>query len=81
MKPPISDIAFTDSVKAIQARMGSRKQYERMETTDGWKIPSPWTSRPSSANVIPFISPRPIQKGQPYIEHRGGPNGISQGVG
>jgi hypothetical protein len=36
MKQPISDIAFTPSVKAIQERMGSRTQYERMEDHGGW---------------------------------------------
>ena len=37
MKPPISDVAFTESVKAVQQRMGSRKHYERMETAGGWE--------------------------------------------
>jgi len=31
-----SDIAFTPSVKAIQARKGSRAAYERVERGGGW---------------------------------------------
>ena len=76
MKPPISDIAFTDSVKAIQARMGSRKQYERMELSDGWE-------NTISMDLAAFIGERNSfyfatanAKGQPYIQHRGGPKGF-----
>ena len=39
--PPIrlhpSDIAFTPTVKSIQARKGSRAMFARMEETGGWK--------------------------------------------
>ena len=31
-----SDIAFTPSVKAVQARLGSRKGYASMEQRGGW---------------------------------------------
>jgi predicted pyridoxine 5'-phosphate oxidase superfamily flavin-nucleotide-binding protein len=76
MKPPISDIAFTESVKAIQARLGSRKQYERMETADGWE-------NAISMDLAAFIGERDSfyfatanARGQPYIQHRGGPKGF-----
>lgn len=36
MTPPVSDMAFTPSVKAVQARLGSRSHYARMEEGDGW---------------------------------------------
>lgn len=32
-----SDIAFTPTVKAIQARRGSRQSYGRMEEKGGWQ--------------------------------------------
>ena len=32
-----SDIAFTDAVKAIQRRKGSRSAYARMEESGGWE--------------------------------------------
>ena len=36
MKHPVSDIAFTPSVKAVQERLGSRKGYASMEQRGGW---------------------------------------------
>ena len=34
---PVSDIAFTPTVKAFQEQMGSRENYEQMEQNGGWK--------------------------------------------
>ncbi len=76
MKQPISDIAFTPSVKAIQERMGSRKQYERMEDRGGWAD----TITPDLAGFIAeqdsFYLATATADGQPYIQHRGGPKGF-----
>ena len=36
MKPRVSDVAFTPSVKAVQERLGSRKSYASMEERGGW---------------------------------------------
>ena len=36
MTQPISDVAFTPSVKAVQTRLGSRDGYARMEERGGW---------------------------------------------
>ena len=68
-------IAFTDAVKAIQEKHGSRSAYARMEKetyTDGL-----------TENEIAFISRRDsfymasIGANQfPYIQHRGGPKGF-----
>lgn len=76
MKQQISDIAFTPSVKAIQERMGSRKQYERMEERGGW-------ADTITQNLADFIADRDsfylataTADGQPYIQHRGGPKGF-----
>lgn len=76
MNPPISDVAFTESVKAVQQRMGSRKHYERMETAGGWE-------NAISKDLAGFIGDRDSfylatanAKGQPYIQHRGGPKGF-----
>jgi len=76
MKQPISDIAFIPSVKAIQKRMGSRKQYERMEDLGGWED----TITPDLADFIAerdsFYLSTATADGQPYIQHRGGPKGF-----
>jgi uncharacterized protein len=71
-----SDIAFTPSVKAEQARHGSRNQYERMERLKGW----PTTVTPDLAAFIAdarsFYLATASADGQPYIQHRGGPVGF-----
>jgi len=76
--PPtaISDIAFTPSVKAIQARKGSRETYARMERSGGW-------SQTIDADLGVFIAAQTSvflatanAAGQPYIQHRGGPAGF-----
>ncbi len=76
MKTPISDIAFTPSVKAIQERKGSRTQYARMEEGDGWEN----TITPDLANFLREIDSMYMatanKDGRPYIQHRGGPKGF-----
>jgi len=68
-------IAFTDAVKALQIKYGSRSSYERMEkfnVVDGL-----------SNNEIDFIENRDSfymasigENNFPYIQHRGGPKGF-----
>jgi predicted pyridoxine 5'-phosphate oxidase superfamily flavin-nucleotide-binding protein len=71
-----SDIAFTPSVKAEQAKRGSRLQYERMERSRGW----PSTVTPDLTAFIAearsFYLATASAEGQPYIQHRGGPPGF-----
>lgn len=68
-------IAFTDAVKALQEKYGSRNSYERIEkfnVVDGL-----------SHNEIGFIENRDSfymasigENNFPYIQHRGGPKGF-----
>jgi len=73
---PVSDVAFTPAVKAIQERLGSRSAYHKMETNRGWHT----TITP---DLGAFIAERDSvflatanSLGQPYIQHRGGPKGF-----
>lgn len=67
--------AFTPTVKAIQARKGSRDSYQHMEER-------PWrtTVTPDLAAFIAamtsFFMATATADGQPYIQHRGGPPGF-----
>lgn len=75
MAKNFATIAFTDAVKALQEKHGSRNSYERMEkfnVVDGL-----------SDNEINFIENRDSfymasigVKNFPYIQHRGGPKGF-----
>jgi uncharacterized protein len=70
--------AFTNSVKEIQALMGSRKNYARLET-------GPTTNHELTENEMHFIRDRDnfymaslSETDWPYIQHRGGPQGFIQ---
>ena len=76
MKPPISDIAFTPSVKAIQERMGARKQYARMEEGDGWSDTITQELADFLSEVDSIYLATANVDGRPYIQHRGGPKGF-----
>ena len=76
MTKPTSDVAFTDTVKAIQERKGSRKGYARMEDKGGW-------ADRVTEDLAAFIAARDSfylatanADGQPYIQHRGGKPGF-----
>ncbi|MEM7068776.1 MAG: pyridoxamine 5'-phosphate oxidase family protein [Pseudomonadota bacterium] len=71
-----SDIAFTDVVKAIQSRKGSRPSYSNMEENGGWATEiTPDIAAYISAQRSFFLATANAQ-GQPYIQHRGGPPGF-----
>lgn len=71
-----SDIAFTESVKAIQSRKGSRRAYAKMEKSAGWQTEiTPDLSGFVTAQRSFFLATANAE-GQPYIQHRGGPAGF-----
>lgn len=76
MKQPISDIAFTPSVKAVQERMGSRQQYASMEQRKGWQTRITDELAEFIAQRDSFYLATANPAGQPYIQHRGGPKGF-----
>jgi uncharacterized protein len=71
-----SDVAFTPTVKAIQARKGSREGYASMEERGGFRteIDEDLASRLADTNS--FYLATATADGQPYIQHRGGPKGF-----
>lgn len=76
MKSPISDIAFTPSVKVIQEQMGSRQQYERMEERGGWQNVMTQDLADFVAEQDSVYLATANAEGRPYIQHRGGPKGF-----
>ncbi|MCA9063938.1 MAG: pyridoxamine 5'-phosphate oxidase family protein [Planctomycetaceae bacterium] len=71
-----SDIAFTSTVKAIQAEKGSRASYARMEAGGSWET----TVTPELAVFLNeldmFYLGTANAEGQPYIQYRGGSPGF-----
>jgi predicted pyridoxine 5'-phosphate oxidase superfamily flavin-nucleotide-binding protein len=71
-----SDIAFTDTVKAIQREKGSRKSYARMEENGSWETAiTPDLAAFIAGQTSVFLATATAD-GQPYIQHRGGPAGF-----
>ncbi len=71
-----SDVAFTDTVKAVQTRMGSRTAYARMEANGGWETEISPELAAFIAEQQSFFLATANAEGQPYIQHRGGPPGF-----
>lgn len=76
MAHQFSRIMFTDAIKSLQERYGSRRQYERMAHS------GPNNDR-LGASEAEFIGHRDSfymasegENGWPYIQHRGGPKGF-----
>jgi hypothetical protein len=71
-----SDVAFTPTVKAIQARKGSREAYAEVEEHGGWRTEIDDKLAGFLANTNSFYLATANAGGQPYIQHRGGPRGF-----
>ena len=71
-----SDVAFTPTVKAVQARKGSRRAYSRMEEGGSWGTAiTPDLARFFEEQLSIFLATANAD-GQPYIQHRGDPAGF-----
>jgi predicted pyridoxine 5'-phosphate oxidase superfamily flavin-nucleotide-binding protein len=73
---PSSDIAFTPTVKALQAERGSRASYAKIEERGGFRTAI-------TADLVEFLTgidtaylATANAAGQPYAQHRGGPKGF-----
>jgi uncharacterized protein len=71
-----SDVAFTQAVKAIQTRKGSRDGYAQVEQNGGWRTEVDDNLAAFLAEANSFYLATATADGQPYIQHRGGPKGF-----
>ena len=72
----VSDIAFTPSVKTEQAKRGSREGYQKMSAKRDWRDTVSGDLETFIAERDSFYLATSSKDGQPYIQHRGGPNGF-----
>lgn len=73
---PSSDVAFTDRVKAEQARLGSRAAYARLEQEGGFETEIGEELAAFVASQRSAFLATASAEGQPYVQHRGGPPGF-----
>ena len=67
-----SDVAFTQSVKAVQSRKGSRRAHAQREQAGAWRTRiTPDLGDFIAAQTSVFLATASAE-GQPYIQHRGG---------
>ena len=71
-----SDIAFTPSVKAVQAGRGSRKAYAEFEARGGFRTQITPDLIALLSEVDTAYLATANAAGQPYAQHRGGPKGF-----
>lgn len=76
MTTPASDVAFSNAVKAVQEREGSRAQFiDQIETRPWPTIITPDLKAFIEAQVSIYFATASAD-GQPYIQHRGGTEGF-----
>ncbi len=76
MTHPTSDVAFTPTVKALQAARGSRAAYAEMEARGGFRTAIDEDLATFVAEVDTAYLATANAQGQPYAQHRGGPKGF-----
>ena len=75
-----SDVAFSPSVKAVQASRGSRAAYARVERSGGFSTAVTAELRAFLATIDTAFLATASADGQPYLQHRGGPRGFIRAV-
>jgi uncharacterized protein len=76
MARAFSEIAFTDSVKAMQNRYGSRKAYAKFDFDEERRDYLSEYETAFLAERDSFYMGSVGEKGWPYVQHRGGPKGF-----
>ncbi len=71
------DVLFSPAVKAEQARLGSRAQFEGR----AWKSEITDDLRQFLAAIDTFFFATASVDGRPYVQHRGGPAGFLKPIG
>jgi predicted pyridoxine 5'-phosphate oxidase superfamily flavin-nucleotide-binding protein len=71
-----SDVAFTDAVKAVQARRHSRGVFAKLEARGGFRTGITPDLAEFLAGVDTAYLATASADGQPYAQHRGGPKGF-----
>lgn len=76
-----SDVGFTETVKALQERRGTRAAYARQEVARGWEVlvTPELAAFVAQIRTLYVVTSNPM--GYPYAQHRGGPKGFLRVLG
>jgi predicted pyridoxine 5'-phosphate oxidase superfamily flavin-nucleotide-binding protein len=81
MSHRFADLAFTDTVKAVQEQYRSRSQNERLQQTGGPHDALGDAETAFIAERDSFYMATVSETGWPYVQHRGGPPGFLKVLG
>lgn len=71
-----SDVAFSPAVKSVQERKGSRAAFAQREQRGGWSTTISTDLKTFIEAQVSVLLATSSADGQPYIQHRGGPEGF-----
>ena len=76
MTENFTELAFTDSVKALQEKYGTRTAYSRMERGGKFRNQLTWQEQRHIEDRDGFYLSSVGENGWPYMQFRGGPQGF-----
>ncbi|MCH6580269.1 MAG: pyridoxamine 5'-phosphate oxidase family protein [Nitrospinae bacterium] len=76
MTDNFTELAFTDSVKTLQEKYGTRTAYSRMERGGKFRNQLTWQEKKHIADRDGFYLASVGENGWPYMQFRGGPKGF-----
>ena len=80
MTDNFTELAFTDSVKALQEKYGTRAAYSRMERGGKFRNQLTWQEKKHIADRDGFYLSSVGENGWPYMQFRGGPKGFLKAI-
>lgn len=76
MAKHFTEFAFTDSVREVQEKYGTRHAYEKMEEKDAFRNVLTWQEKAYIQKRDSFYMASVGENGWPYLQFRGGPKGF-----
>ncbi|MCZ6540453.1 MAG: pyridoxamine 5'-phosphate oxidase family protein [Nitrospinae bacterium] len=80
MTDNFTELAFTDSVKTLQEKYGTRTAYSRMERGGKFRNQLTWQEKKHIADRDGFYLASVGENGWPYMQFRGGPKGFLKAI-
>ena len=80
MTDNFTELAFTESVKALQEKYGTRAAYSRMERGGKFRNQLTWQEKKHIADRDGFYLASVGKNGWPYMQFRGGPKGFLKAI-
>lgn len=80
MTDNFTELAFTDSVKTLQEKYGTRTAYSRMERGGKFRNQLTWQEKKHIADRDGFYLASVGKNGWPYMQFRGGPKGFLKAI-